>query len=126
MKHDIAVPLGRLPEMVAAVEALVREKYPDCRLNIFGHLGDGNLHVNVRPPAGGTLADLAGRKTAITADIEAAAVALGGSFSAEHGIGQLRRAGMRAHKSDVELDLMRRVKDALDPDGRFNPGKLLP
>jgi FAD/FMN-containing dehydrogenase len=126
VKHDIAVPLGRLPEMVAAVEALVREKYPDCRLNIFGHLGDGNLHVNVRPPAGGTLADLAGRKTAITADIEAAAVALGGSFSAEHGIGQLRRAGMRAHKSDVELDLMRRVKDALDPDGRFNPGKLLP
>ena len=126
VKHDIAVPLAAIPETVAAIEALVAEKYPDCRLNVFGHLGDGNLHINIRPPAGQTLASLATRKAAITADVEALAVARGGSFSAEHGIGQFRLAGMRAHKSAVDLDLMRALKAALDPQNLFNPGKLLP
>ncbi len=126
VKHDIAVKLALIPETAAAIEALVAANYPDCRLNIFGHIGDGNLHVNVRPPAGKTLADLADRKAAITADIEALAVAKGGSFSAEHGIGQMRIAGMRAHKSAVELDLMRTLKRALDPHGVLNPGKMLP
>jgi FAD/FMN-containing dehydrogenase len=126
VKHDIAVPLALIPETVAAIEALVQTKYPDCRLNIFGHIGDGNLHVNVRPPAGQTLAALATRKAAITTEIEGLAVTKGGSFSAEHGIGQMRIAGMHAHKSAVELELMRRLKDALDPRGVLNPGKMLP
>ncbi|NNM57650.1 FAD-binding oxidoreductase [Acidocella sp.] len=126
VKHDIAVPLAAIPETVAAIETLVAAKYPGCRLNIFGHLGDGNLHINIRPPAGQTLASLAARKTAITTDVEALAVARGGSFSAEHGIGQFRLAGMRAHKSAVDLDLMRALKAALDPQNLFNPGKLLP
>jgi FAD/FMN-containing dehydrogenase len=126
VKHDIAVPLGKIPETVAAIEALMAQKYPDCRLNIFGHVGDGNLHVNVRPPAGQTLAALADRKVAITADIEALAVAQAGSFSAEHGIGQMRLAGMRAHKSAVELELMRAIKSALDPQNLLNPGKMIP
>ncbi len=126
VKHDIAVPLAAIHETVAAIEALVAEKYPDCRLNVFGHLGDGNLHINIRPPAGQTLASLATRKAAITADVEALAVARGGSFSAEHGIGQFRLPGMRAHKSAVDLDLMRALKAALDPQNLFNPGKLLP
>jgi FAD/FMN-containing dehydrogenase len=126
VKHDIAVPLAAMPETVAAIEALVAEKYTGCRLNIFGHLGDGNLHINLRPAPGQTLASLGSRKSAITADIEALAVARGGSFSAEHGIGQFRRAGMRAHKSAVELGLMRVIKAALDPQNLFNPGKLLP
>ncbi len=126
VKHDVAVPLGQLPALVGALEALMAARYPDCRLNLFGHVGDGNLHVNIRPPAGQSLADLAPRKAAITADIEALAVRLGGSFSAEHGIGQLRLAGMVAHKSAVALDLMRAVKHALDPAGLFNPGKTVP
>ncbi len=126
VKHDIAVPLGAIPETVASVEALLAAKYPDCRLSVFGHIGDGNLHVNIRPPAGRTLADLADRKTAITADIEALAVARAGSFSAEHGIGQMRLSGMQAHKSAVELDLMRALKHAIDPRGLLNPGKMLP
>jgi FAD/FMN-containing dehydrogenase len=126
VKHDIAVPVGKIPETVRAVEAMVGEKYPGFRLNIFGHVGDGNLHVNVRPPAGRTLADIAEQKTAITAAVEGIAVARGGSFSAEHGIGQMRIVGMAAHKSTVELDLMRAVKAALDPAGVFSPGKVLP
>jgi len=126
VKHDISVPIGKIPQAVAAIETLVAEKFPDCRLNIFGHVGDGNLHVNVRPPPGQTLADLRSRYAEITAAVEAEAMRLGGSFSAEHGIGQLRIPGMAAHKSAVELDLMRRVKAAIDPQNIFNPGKMLP
>jgi FAD/FMN-containing dehydrogenase len=126
VKHDIAVPIGDIPATVREIEALVAARFPDCRLNIFGHVGDGNLHVNVRPPAGKTLADMADRKLAITEAVEAIAVARGGSFSAEHGIGQMRISGMAAHKSAVELNLMRRLKAAFDPDGVFNPGKMLP
>lgn len=126
IKHDIAVPLNKIAEMVEGVRSLTSEKYSDCRLNIFGHLGDGNLHINVRPPAGQSVADLSGRKDAITHDIEGLALSLGGSFSAEHGIGQMRLASMAAHKSPVALNLMRSLKDALDPGHVLNPGKTIP
>jgi FAD/FMN-containing dehydrogenase len=126
VKHDIAVPLANIPKMVRAVASLIREKYPHCRLNIFGHLGDGNLHINVRPPPGQTIADLAAIKGQITDEVETLAVELEGSFSAEHGIGQIRIPGMAAHKSTVELDLMRALKTALDPANLLNPGKVLP
>jgi FAD/FMN-containing dehydrogenase len=126
VKHDIAVPIACIPATVQSIETLIVTEYPACRLNIFGHLGDGNLHVNVRPPAGKTLADIAPQKAAITEKIEALAMAQGGSFSAEHGIGQLRLAGMEAHKSAVELDLMRAIKHAFDPAGILNPGKTIP
>jgi FAD/FMN-containing dehydrogenase len=126
VKHDIAVPIAATARAVADIEHVIATKYKDCRLNIFGHLGDGNLHVNVRPRAGAGLDDLADRKAAITADVEAIAMAYGGSFSAEHGIGQLRLDGMQTHKSSVELELMQKLKHALDPRGIFNPGKVLP
>jgi D-lactate dehydrogenase (cytochrome) len=126
VKHDISVPIHKIPDMVAAAEALVASQFSDCRLNVFGHVGDGNLHINVRPPAGQKLTDLNDRKAAITSAVEAAAMALCGSFSAEHGIGQMRLHSMAAHKSGVELDLMRRLKTAFDPDNLLNPGKMLP
>jgi FAD/FMN-containing dehydrogenase len=126
VKHDISVPLALIPETVRAVEMLIAEKFPDCRLNIFGHLGDGNLHVNIRPPPGRRLRDIEDRKAAITGGVEAIAVARAGSFSAEHGIGQMRIAGMRAHKSGVELSMMRELKRVFDPGQLLNPGKMLP
>jgi FAD/FMN-containing dehydrogenase len=126
VKHDIAVPIGEIPATIRAIEALAAAKYVDCRLNIFGHVGDGNLHVNMRPPAGRRLADIEASKAAITEDVERIAVAHRGSFSAEHGIGQMRIAGMASHKAEVELDLMRALKLALDPAGILNPGKMLP
>ncbi len=126
LKHDIAVPLGQVAPMVAAAHTALAQAHPDCRLNIFGHLGDGNLHINIRPAAGQSLADLAPRQAAMTRMIEDLALRYGGSFSAEHGIGQLRLASMAAHKSPQALSMMRAVKQALDPDGIFNPGKLLP
>jgi FAD/FMN-containing dehydrogenase len=126
VKHDISVPINKIPETVAAIETLVAQKFPAFRLNIFGHVGDGNLHVNIRPPAGQTLTDIAARKAEITEAVEALAMAHQGSFSAEHGIGQLRLPGMAAHKSGVELQMMHALKNAFDPDDFLNPGKLLP
>jgi len=126
IKHDISVPLAAIPDMAAGVETLLAAHHADCRLSIFGHLGDGNLHINVRPPAGKTLTALNDRKAEITLAIENLAMSLGGSFSAEHGIGQIRLPGMRAHKSAVELDLMRALKQAMDPQALLNPGKVLP
>jgi len=126
VKHDISVPISLIPETIRAVEAAIAEKFPDCRLNIFGHIGDGNLHVNVRPPAGRTLRDLNDRKAAITEVVELIAVERGGSFSAEHGIGQMRLAGMAAHKSTIELEMMHALKRAFDPANILNPGKMLP
>lgn len=126
VKHDVSVALSQFPALLRATEKLIAEKYPSFRLNIYGHVGDGNLHVNVRPPEGKTMADIAGQKAAITADVEALAVAMGGSFSAEHGIGQMRVIGMKAHKSPLELEMMRRIRAAFDPEGLFNPGKTIP
>jgi FAD/FMN-containing dehydrogenase len=126
VKHDICVPITTLTEAVAAIEALLTQHYPDCRLNLFGHVGDGNLHVNIRPGPGQRLSDLQDRKAAITLAVETIAVRLGGSFSAEHGIGQMRIAGMAAHKSAVELAMMGRLKAAFDPANTLNPGKMLP
>jgi FAD/FMN-containing dehydrogenase len=125
VKHDISVPIALIPETIRAIETLIAEKFPDCRPNIFGHLGDGNLHVNIRPP-GQSLQSLDERKAAITSAIESIAMMRAGSFSAEHGIGQMRIAGMQTHKSEVELDLMRSLKQALDPKRILNPGKMLP
>jgi FAD/FMN-containing dehydrogenase len=126
VKHDIAVPIGEIPATVRAIEHMVAQDYPGFRLNIFGHVGDGNLHVNIRPPAGRTLADISSEKAGITEKVEAIAMAQSGSFSAEHGIGQMRLPGMAAHKSTIELALMRAVKQALDPQGILNPGKVIP
>ncbi len=126
IKHDISIPISRIPEFVRSTNAAIVQAYPDARMIVFGHLGDGNLHYNVSPhhgERGGRFPELEAPINRITHD---AVAAFGGSLSAEHGLGILRRAEAARYKSEVELRLMRAIKVALDPQGIMNPGKGLP
>jgi FAD/FMN-containing dehydrogenase len=120
-KHDVAVPVSSVPAFLERGLALCRLLLPGGTPVPFGHLGDGNIHFNVSLPAD-TPAAAAER---LSHEVHALVAAMGGSISAEHGIGQLRRAELQRHKSPVELALMRKVKAALDPQGIMNPGKIL-
>jgi FAD/FMN-containing dehydrogenase len=126
VKHDISLPVSAIPDFVATTDAALAERFPGVRLVDFGHLGDGNLHYNVQAPAGADgAAFLAAHEHAINAIVYDAVAARGGSFSAEHGIGALKRAELATRKSPVALALMRRVKQALDPQGVLNPGRVV-
>ena len=127
IKHDIALPVSAIPGFVAEMDARLAAEHPGVRIVNFGHLGDGNLHYNVQVPPGGSPADfLRDHEAAINARVYDAVQARGGSISAEHGIGALKREELQARKSPVALGLMRSIKRALDPDNRMNPGRLLP
>ena len=126
IKHDISLPVSAIPAFCAATDAALRAAIPGVRLVNFGHLGDGNLHYNVQCPAeGDAKAFLAEREDEVNRIVYDAVAAYGGSFSAEHGVGQLKRHEMDARKSPVALALMRRIKRALDPQGLMNPGRVL-
>ncbi|TDG30972.1 FAD-binding oxidoreductase [Paracraurococcus ruber] len=125
---DTAVPVSAVPDFVNAAERELKARWPEGRMAAIGHAGDGNIHLSLHAPAdwqGGRPAwvERAGEMEPL---VNAIAVSLGGSFSAEHGIGQSKRHAMATHKNPVALDLMRVIKGALDPDGRMNPGKVLP
>jgi FAD/FMN-containing dehydrogenase len=126
IKHDISVPVSAIPAFVARSDATLQAHYPGVRLVNFGHLGDGNLHYNVQAPAG---ADgqrfLDDNEHAVNTLVFDAVAAFGGSFSAEHGIGALKRDELALRKSPVALQMMRGIKAALDPKGLFNPGRVL-
>ena len=126
IKHDISLPVSAIPEFVAHTHQALTDLLPGIRVVNFGHLGDGNLHYNVSPPAGAAdeqaFLDLQPAINLITHD---AVVARRGSISAEHGLGQLRRDEAARYKSEVEMGLMRAVKAALDPHGIMNPDKVL-
>lgn len=126
LKHDISLPIDEVAGFVAHSEAELRRLYPGVRPMVFGHLGDGNLHYNVAPPAGMPLAqflDEPGR--AISRWLLDAVRRHGGSFSAEHGIGRLRRDELARQGDAVGLAMMRRLKQALDPAHLLNPGRML-
>jgi FAD/FMN-containing dehydrogenase len=126
IKHDISVPVSRIPEFVDATDALLRQAIAGVRLVNFGHLGDGNLHYNVQCPAG---ADgkvfLAAHEAQVNKLVFDSVLEHGGSISAEHGIGSLKREELPHYKSKVALDMMRSIKQALDPLGMLNPGRVL-
>ncbi len=126
IKHDVSVQIDRLPALEREARAAVLARAADARLSVYGHVGDGNLHFNVLAPAG---ADDAAFKqahaAAVSALVHEAAARLGGSFSAEHGVGKLKRELLRDVEGAVAMDLMRRIKHALDPQGLMNPGKVL-
>ena len=126
IKHDISLPISRIPAFVRQTDALLQRQFPGVRLVNFGHLGDGNLHYNVQAPAGvDAAAFLAAHEATMNRLVFDALAPHGGSFSAEHGIGALRCGEMAARKHPVALALMRRIKQALDPQGLMNPGRVL-
>ena len=108
-----------------ARDAEVRRASPDVRMVIFGHLGDGNLHYNVCGPQGVAPEVFLREEAGVTRIVHDSVARFNGSISAEHGLGQLRREEIRRYKSALELDLMRKLKAALDPLGIMNPGKVL-
>ena len=125
IKHDVSVPVASVPdfldEAIAAVEAMV----PGCRPVPFGHMGDGNIHFNVSQPLGADKAAYIARWDEMNQVVHDVVGKFGGSISAEHGIGRLKRDLLAEVKSDVEMDLMRRIKAAFDPNCTLNPGRIL-
>jgi FAD/FMN-containing dehydrogenase len=127
IKHDISLPISALAPFVAATDVRLQSEIPGVRMVVFGHLGDGNLHYNLQAPAGqAPAAFLAAHEARANALVYDAVQAAGGSISAEHGIGQLKREELGQRKSPVALQLMRQIKSALDPHHTLNPGRLLP
>lgn len=126
IKHDVGVPISRMAAFVESTAELVIQAVPGARLIVFGHLGDGNLHYNVQAPAGVDPARfLHQHQSVCNRIVHDAAVACGGTFSAEHGVGQLKRDELRRYKNPVALAAMGSIKAALDPSNLMNPGKLL-
>ena len=126
IKHDISVPVSRIPEFVRSTDTLLQQALPGVRLVNFGHLGDGNLHYNVQAPAGDDAAAfLSEHEYEVNTLVFDAVQCFGGSISAEHGVGTLKVSKLEHHKSPVALNLMRAIKTALDPHNLMNPGKLL-
>ena len=125
IKHDISIPVSRMAEFVRTTNAALDEAFLGIQHVIFGHLGDGNLHYNVARGADWTEERLLAHQDEISALVHDRVHAVGGSISAEHGIGQLKRDVLPRYKDAVEMALMRRIKTALDPQGIMNPGKLL-
>ena len=125
IKHDISLPTSRIPDFLHQAGAALRAHEPGLRVVPFGHLGDGNLHYNASRPEDWS-DEAFGRQTpAVNRIVHDLVHAFGGSISAEHGLGQVKRDEAARYKSAVELDLMRAVKRALDPDDLMNPGKVL-
>ena len=125
IKHDVAVPVARVPELVARANQLVELMIPGARPVPFGHFGDGNIHYNVSQPVGMDRAIFLSSWEALNAAVHEIVLDLGGSISAEHGIGRLKRDLLPHAKQPLELELMRKIKSAFDPNGILNPGKVL-
>jgi FAD/FMN-containing dehydrogenase len=125
IKHDISVPLSSIPDFLKQAGAALASEFPGIRVVAFGHLGDGNLHYNLSKPDALENTAFIASQSAVNRLVHDRVHALNGSISAEHGIGQLKREELLCYKSPVELALMRSIKQALDPLGLMNPGKIL-
>ncbi|MCS3727833.1 FAD-binding oxidoreductase [Bradyrhizobium betae] len=125
IKHDISVPIAAVPEFIEEANAAVVKLIPGARPVPFGHLGDGNLHYNVSQPVGADTADYLARWHEMNAVVFAIVLRMGGSISAEHGIGVLKRDELPDVKDKTAIELMRAIKAMLDPLGIMNPGKVL-
>lgn len=125
IKHDVSVPISRIPAFLAEADAAVHALMPDARICAFGHLGDGNIHYNISQPVGADKAAFIARWREVNAVVHAVVHKHTGSISAEHGVGQLKRDELAASRPAIETELMRRIKQAFDPAGIMNPGKVI-
>jgi FAD/FMN-containing dehydrogenase len=125
IKHDIAVPVSQVANLIRVTHALVAEAFPAVRMVTFGHMGDGNLHYNISPPLDQAHDEFLKNQDAINLIVHDSVARFNGSVSAEHSLGTLRRDEAARYKSKVEMDMMRAVKQALDPLGVMNPNKVL-
>jgi len=125
IKHDISVPVSRIAQFLAQATAAVERLMPGVRPVPFGHVGDGNIHFNLTQPAGADRDAFLARWEVANRVVHDIAIGLGGSISAEHGIGRFKRDELLRVKSAVEIDMMRRIKAALDPESLMNPGVML-
>jgi FAD/FMN-containing dehydrogenase len=120
-KHDIAVPVSRIAEFIAAAGAALEQRWPGVRVDAFGHVGDGNIHYDVLPPPGGDAATHNARRDEAAHLVHDIVMGLGGSISAEHGLGTMKTAEAAAYKSETELAALRAIRAALDPKRIMNP-----
>ena len=125
IKHDVSVPVASVPAFIAEADAAVVKLIPGSRPVPFGHLGDGNIHYNVSQPVGGDTADFMNRWHEVNKVVFDIVLKMGGSISAEHGIGVLKRDELPEVKDKTAIELMRAIKAMLDPNGIMNPGKVL-
>jgi FAD/FMN-containing dehydrogenase len=125
IKHDVAVPVSSVPAFIVKGTALIAKHFPGARPVPFGHLGDGNIHFNISQPVGADKSAYLAQWAEMNRLVHDLVASMNGSFSAEHGIGRLKVTEMKHYKDPVELDLMRRLKHALDPENLMNPGKVV-
>lgn len=126
VKNDVSVPLAAIPEFIEAATKACEALIPGIRVAPFGHIGDGNIHFNLVQPEGADPAAFLAQDHAMMDTVAEIVRKLGGSFSAEHGVGQLKTYMMPSWRGGAELQTMRRIKAALDPQDLMNPGKVLP
>jgi len=125
IKHDVSVPVAAIPAFIEEANAAVSKLIPGCRPLPFGHVGDGNIHYNVTQPEGADKEKFLARWDEVNAVVFAVVKEFGGSISAEHGVGVMKRDILHLYKDPVALELMRGLKKMLDPNGILNPGKVL-
>jgi FAD/FMN-containing dehydrogenase len=125
LKHDISVPISQIDSFLTKGQTLVETWMPEARLVAFGHVGDGNLHYNVAQPVGADAEEFLASGQELTKAIYKLVDELGGSFSAEHGVGVLKKAILAQYRGSTEIELMQTLKKALDPQNILNPGKVI-
>ncbi len=123
--HDISVPVSKVPDFIERTAQMVKSINPQFRINCFGHLGDGNLHYNIYPPKGAKRSEYDDVRASLASRVYEIVDGFGGSFSAEHGIGRMKKADLLKFSDPAKLTAMRAIKTALDPNGIMNPGAVI-
>ena len=123
--HDISVPVSQVPDFIERTAQMVKSINPKFRVNCFGHLGDGNLHYNIYPPKCAERAEFDDIRASLASNVYELVDGFGGSFSAEHGIGRMKKADLLKYSDPAKLTSMRAIKQALDPNGIMNPGAVI-